>query len=42
MVDKPAEPETSVAAVSHRNATTAKFLESLLKRLEELEADAAN
>lgn len=40
-VDEPVEPETSVAAVGHRNVTTAEVLERLFKRMEKLEADAA-
>ena len=40
-LDEPAEPETSVAVVSHRNATTAEVLDRLLKCMEKPEADAA-
>ena len=38
-MDEPVEPVRSVAAVSHRNATTAEVLERLLKRMEKLEVD---
>ena len=40
-VDEPTEPETSVAAVSHRNVLTAELLERLLKHMEKLDANAA-
>ena len=37
-VEEPVKPETSVAAVSHRNATTVEVLEKLLKHMEKLKA----
>ena len=39
-MDEPAEPETSVAVVSHWNPTTDEVLERLLKCMEKLQADA--